>query len=335
MNENSGSGTVEKRPFNFGMFYGKYGTFLLLVILFLLASICVPGFFARQNLTNIFRQIAVVTILGFGVEFVIILGHINVALGSEIALIGCVCCTVMVATQDIVGAALALVISILTSLALGAVIGGINGFVITKFNIPAFIMTLAVTTVARGSALLLTSGKPVSGMDEIYEVIGQGYIGPVPISVIILVVLFAICWVVLNRTQFGRHLFAVGGNMNAAEASGIKAQSVVRKAFLIDGLMAAIAGILFMSRMGTAQPSAGVAYEFDAITACVVGGTSLSGGSGTITGTLIGAIIVGIINNAQNLLGISAYWQQIVKGLIILVAVIIDVVTKHAAAQAK
>ena len=326
---------TQKGTFNFGAFYGKYGMFFLLAIIFVLASLFVPGFFARQNLTNIMRQIAVVTILGFGVEFVIILGHINVALGSEIALIGCVSCMVMVAAQGPMGVGAALVLSILAALALGALIGGINGFIITKFDIPAFIMTLAVTTVARGSALLVTGGKPVSGMAEAYKVIGQGYVGLLPISVIILAVLFVICWIILNRTTFGRHLFAVGGNINAAEASGIKSRNVVRKAFLIDGLMAAIAGVLFMSRMGTAQPSAGVAYEFDAITACVVGGTSLSGGSGTITGTLIGAIIVGIINNAQNLLGISAYWQQIVKGLIILVAVIVDVVTKRAAAKAK
>lgn len=324
-----------KKNFNFGKFYGKYGTFLLLVVIFLAACVFVPDFFGKDNLTNILRQIAVVTILGFGVEFVIILGHINVALGSEIALIGCVSCMVMVATQDVIGPGLALVVSILAALALGALIGGINGFIITKFDIPAFIMTLAVTTVARGGALLLTGGKPVSGMNEIFKGIGQGYVGPIPISVIILIVLFIVCWVILNKTRFGRHLFAVGGNANAAEASGIKSKMVVRKAFLIDGLMAAIAGVLFMSRMGTGQPSAGVSYEFDAITACVVGGTSLAGGSGTITGTLIGAIIVGIINNAQNLLGINAYWQQIVKGLIILVAVIVDVVTKRAAAKAK
>lgn len=332
---NANSTAMGKQRFNFGRFYGKYGTILLLVLLFILASMFVPGFFAQKNLTNILRQIAVVTILGFGVEFVIILGHINVALGSEIALLGCISCLTMVGLQERLGAGPALALSLCAAMGMGAVIGGVNGYVITKFNIPAFIMTLAVTTVARGSALLITGGKPVSGMDAAYKVIGQGYIGPLPISVLILAVLFAVCWIILNKLRFGRHLFAVGGNINAAEASGIRSKNVVRKAFLIDGLMAAVAGVLFMSRMGTAQPSAGVAYEFDAITACVVGGTSLSGGSGTVTGTLIGAIIVGIINNAQNLLGISAYWQQIVKGLIILVAVIIDVVTKQAATRAK
>jgi len=322
--------------FNFGEFYTRFGTFLLLVIIFLAACLFVPGFFGRENLTNILRQIAVVVVLAFGVEFVIILGHINVALGSEIALIGCISCMVMVGTQATLGAGGALVVSIIVSLLVGVGIGAMNGFVITKFNIPAFIMTLGVTECARGAVLLLTGGKPVSGMAENFKFLGQGYIfNVIPVSVIVMIIVFVVCWFLLNKCRFGRHLFAVGGNSNAAEASGIKTKNIVRKAFIIDGICAAIAGILFMSRMGTGQPSAGLTYEFKAITACVVGGTSLAGGSGTLVGTLIGAVIVGIIENAQNLLGINAYWQQVVRGLIILVAVIIDVVTKRAAAKAK
>lgn len=327
---------MEKKKFNFGAFYGKYGTFMLLVIIFLAAALFVPGFAGRENLTNILRQIAVVVILAFGVEFVIILGHINVALGSEIALIGCISGMVMVGLQDTVGAGAAVLLSVLVALLVGIAIGGINGFVITKFNIPAFIMTLGVTESARGFALLLTGGKPVSGMAPAYNLLGQGYLfGLIPLSVIIMFVVFAVCWVLLNKCRFGRHLFAVGGNINAAQASGINTTKVVRMAFIIDGICAAIAGVLFMSRMGSGQPSSGLTYEFKAITACVVGGTSLSGGSGTLVGTLIGAVIVGIIENAQNLLGINAYWQQVVRGLIILFAVIIDVVTKRAASKAK
>jgi len=329
-------GKSEVKKFNFGEFYTRFGTFLLLVIIFLGASFFVPGFFGRENLTNIMRQIAVVVVLAFGVEFVIVLGHINVALGSEIALIGCISCMVMVGTQDTLGTAGALVVSIVVSLAVGVGIGAINGFVITKFNIPAFIMTLGVTECAKGTVLLLTGGQSVSGMADNFKFLGQGYIfNVIPVSVIVMLLVFAICWILLNKCKFGRHLFAVGGNSNAAEASGIKTKNIVRKAFIIDGICAAIAGILFMSRMGAGQPSAGVTYEFKAITACVVGGTSLSGGSGTLVGTLIGAIIVGIIENAQTLLGINTYWQQIVRGLIILIAVIIDVVTKRATAKAK
>jgi inositol transport system permease protein len=302
---------------------GKNGILIILILLFVFASIFVDGFFSQINLTNVLRQITVVTILALGATFVIILGHINVAYGSEIALIGCVACSVMVATQS-------LLFAIFAGLALGLLIGSLNGFIITKFGIPAFIMTLTVTTVARGSVLLYTNANPVTGMGKSFAFIGQGYIGFMPVSVLILIILFCITWVMLNKMVFGRHLYAVGGNERAAVASGIKTKLVVRKAFIFDGIMTAIAGIVFMSRMNSGQPAAGISYEFDAITAVVVGGTSLSGGSGTIVGTIIGAIIVGIINNVLNLQNVNTYWQQIAKGLIILFAVIADVMNKRA-----
>jgi len=304
----------------------KNGIFLILILVFLLSSIFVDGFFSQTNLTNVLRQITVVTILALGATFVIILGHINVAYGSEIALIGCVACSVMVASNSVL-------LALLAALALGLGIGAANGFIITKFGIPAFIMTLAVTTVARGAVLLYTNAVPIAGMGKAFIFIGQGYIGFFPVSVLMLIFLFVFSWILLNKTIFGRHLYAVGGNENAAIASGIRSKWVVCKAFLLDGFMTAIAGVVLMSRMNSGQPGAGVSYEFDAITAVVVGGTSLSGGSGTIVGTIIGAIIVGIINNILNLSNVNTYWQQIAKGLIILVAVIADVVNKRANAR--
>jgi inositol transport system permease protein len=300
----------------------KNGIFFILIFLFLVSSIFVQGFFSAANLTNVLRQITVVTILALGATFVIILGHINVAYGSEIAFIGCISCAVMVASGN-------LFLALLTALALGFLIGAINGYVITKFGIPAFIMTLAVTTVCRGGVLLFTNATPITGMGKSFAFIGQGYFGFMPVSVLILIILFALSWTLLNKTPFGRHIYAVGGNENAAIASGIKSKLVVMKAFILDGLMAAIAGVVLMSRMNSGQPAAGVSYEFDAITAVVVGGTSLSGGSGTLVGTIIGAIIVGIINNVLNLLNVNTYWQQIMKGVIILVAVITDVINKR------
>jgi inositol transport system permease protein len=304
----------------------KNGIVAILALIFVLASVFVDGFFSQANLTNVLRQITVVTILAFGATFVIILGHINVAYGSEIALIGCVSCTVMVASNNVFLALLAAVL-------LGVLIGTINGLVITRFGIPAFIMTLAVTTVARGTVLLYTNATPITGMDRSYAFLGQGYIGFMPVSVLILIILFGFTWILLNKTVFGRHLYAVGGNESAATASGLRSKRVILKAFILDGFMAAIAGVMLMSRMNSGQPAAGVSYEFDAITAVVVGGTSLSGGSGTLVGTIIGAIIVGIINNTLNLLNVNTYWQQIAKGLIILVAVIADVVNKRANAR--
>jgi inositol transport system permease protein len=302
--------------------------FFILIVIFVLCSVFVDGFFTQANLTNVLRQITVVTILALGATFVIILGHINVAYGSEIALTGCVACAVMTATGSVT-------LSVLAALSLGFGIGCVNGYIITKFRIPAFIMTLAVTTVARGSALLFTGGAPITGMDQKFLLIGQGNAGFMPISVLILVVLFIITWVLLNKTVFGRHVYAVGGNENAAVASGIKSKLVVLKAFILDGILTSIAGVVLMSRINSGQPAAGVSYEFDAITAVVVGGTSLSGGSGSIVGTIIGAVIVGIINNVQNLLNVNTYWQQIVKGLIILSAVILDIISKNRAKRQK
>jgi inositol transport system permease protein len=224
-------------------------------------------------------------------------------------------------------------LSLLAAVLLGVLIGTINGLVITRFGIPAFIMTLAVTTVARGTVLLYTNATPITGMGRSYAFLGQGYIGFMPVSVLILIILFGFTWILLNKTVFGRHLYAVGGNENAATASGLRSKRVILKAFILDGFMAAIAGVMLMSRMNSGQPAAGVSYEFDAITAVVVGGTSLSGGSGTLVGTIIGAVIVGIINNTLNLLNVNTYWQQIAKGLIILFAVIADVVNKRANAR--
>lgn len=320
---------MSRKEFDFGGFYSKYGTFTILLAIFILSAIFCDNFFTKANLTNVLRQITVVTILALGATFVIILGHINVAYGSMIALIGCVSCGVMVQTQN-------LFLAIMAGILLGILIGAINGFVITYFGIPAFIMTLAVTTICRGAALLYTGGLPVTNLPKSFTFIGQGYLFDViPVSVLILLVLFIFCWILLNKTTFGRYVYAVGGNINAAAASGVRVKDVVRKAFILDGILAAISGIVYMSRMNSGQPASGVGYEFDAITAVVVGGTSLAGGSGTIVGTIIGAIIVGIINNVQNLMNVHTYWQQIIKGLIILLAVVIDVTTKKASTQSK
>ena len=324
-----------KKKFNFGEFYGKWGTLMILVVIVILSALFVPNFVKPRNISNILLQNAVVAMLAFGATFVIILGHINVAYGSELAFIGCIACLSMNSLQTMMPPVAAAVITVLIAMLVGLVIGALNGLVITKFGIPAFIMTLAVTTIARGGALLLTDGTPVSGMDDAFNWFGQGFIGPIPTSVLIMAILFIVTWVLLNKTCFGRHIYAVGGNENAAIASGSKSKNVVKRAFILDGLITGLAAVVFMARQASGTPAGGLQYEFDAITAVVVGGTSLSGGSGNVVGTIIGAVIVGIINNVQNLLHINTYWQQVVKGLVILFAVIIDVVTKQAAAKAK
>lgn len=319
----------KKFAFDFSIFSGKYRTLLILVALFIISSIFVPNFLNPINLRNVMLQNAVVILLAYGATYVIILGHINVAYGAELAFIGCLSCMVMTATNNI---ALALA----AALATGIAIGFINGMIITTFTIPAFIMTLGMQTIARGGALLMTDGSPISMVNfPAFKWFGQGYIGFLPVSVIIMIILYIVVWAILNKTPFGRYIYAVGGNEKAAIASGIKSKSVVRKAFLLDGVITAVAAVIFMARQASGTPAGGVSYEFDAITAVVVGGASLSGGVGNVFGTLIGALIVGIVNNVQNLLGVNTYWQQIIKGLIILIAVIIDVVTKRSTSKAR
>lgn len=315
------------RDMGFAAIYRRYGTIIIFIGIFILASLLDETFLTTGNLTNVLRQVVVVSLLACGVTFIIILGHIDVSLGAVVALTGTLAASVMSMTQS-------LPLALATGVAAGAAVGLINGVVVTYFKIPSFIMTLAMTTVARGAILLYTAGVPVTNLGN-FSVIGQGFVGPVPISVLILVVVAIVSWVLLNRTKFGRHVYAVGGNIKAAQASGIGTDSVLRKAFVFNGVLAGIAGIVLMSRINSGQPAAGVAYEFDAITAVVVGGTSLMGGTGTIVGTIIGAMIIGVINNILNLMNVSSYWQMIIKGLIIAVAVILDVKTKSAGRRKK
>lgn len=319
---------ANKKKFNFGQFYGKFGILIILIVLFLVSSIFVPGFFSRYNLTNILLAISCTTTLALGATFVIILGHINIAYGSELALIGCIACIVDVKTGSVV-------LAILVALIVGLILGILCGFVITKFAIPAFIMTLALTEAARGLAVKVTAGQTISGISKGFSFLGQGYVGPIPMAIIILAICFVICYIILNKTPFGRYIYAVGGNSKAAEASGINPNKIVFLAYLLDGLLTGIGSLLLMSRLNSGVPGAGLTYEMDAITAVVVGGTSMSGGSGTLVGTIFGAIIVGIINNIQTLLGVDSNIQRIVKGLIIVGAVIIDVVTKNSAKKSR
>ncbi len=315
------------REMGFAEIYRRYGTILIFVGIFILASLGSPTFLTEGNLTNVLRQVVVVSLLACGVTFIIIRGHIDVSLGSVLALTGTIAASVMSMTQS-------LPLALAAGVGLGMVTGLINGFVITYFRIPAFIMTLAMTTVARGAVLLYTGGVPVTNLGD-FKVIGQGSLGIIPVSVVILFFVIGATWVLLNKTKFGRYVYAVGGNPKAAIASGINADRVVIKAFILNGVLCAVAGIVYMSRINSGQPAGGLSYEFDAITAVVVGGTSLMGGTGTITGTIVGALIIGVINNILNLLNVSSYWQQIIKGLIIAVAVILDVKTKTARTKKK
>lgn len=318
---------MKKKAFSFAQFYQKAGTLLIFVIVFLAATMVTPNFLQAANLTNVLRQITVVAILACGTSFILISGNINIAYDGLIPCIGCISCIIMTITQN-------LILAIVLPIILGAALGYGYGILVTIFQVPSFIVGMAVNSMAKGAILLITDGKPVSntGLGN-YSVLGQGTLGVIPISVIIMLVVLALSHLILSRTCFGRKVYAVGGNKAAAIASGINSDRVIRIVYLIDGIFCAIGAILFMSRLNSGQPSGGAGYAFDAITAACVGGVSISGGTGGMIGAMIGAAIVGILNNILNLLKVDANWQDVVSGIVILVAVAGDAAVKASSAR--
>lgn len=275
-------------------------------------------FFTRQNIFNILRQISTNLFLACGMTMVIILGGIDLSVGSIIALSGCVSAGCVARYQLPLGVALAI------GLLVGLLVGLFNGAVISKTTIPPFIVTLATMNVAKGLAYVYTGGSPVRVVTKEWQFLGAGYIGIFPTPVVILVVVLVVTAIIMNRTKMGRHIYAVGGNQQAAEFSGIKVARVKFFVHAFSGLMAGLAGIVLASRMYSGQPTAGDGAEMDAIAAVVVGGTSMAGGFGKIGGTIIGGLIIGVLNNGLNLLNVNSFWQYVVKGVVILLAVFID-----------
>lgn len=275
-------------------------------------------FLTQKNIFNILRQNSTNLFLATGMTMVIILGGIELSVGSVIALSGCVAagCVVNLGLPEIVG--------FLAALLVGALVGVFNGFVISMTDIPPFIVTLASMNITKGIALVLTGGAPIRCMTDMFKFPGAGYVGPVPTPVILMIIVYIIAALMINRTMLGRHMYAVGGNPQAAQFSGINVKKVKFIIYTYTGLMAGLAGVVTASRLYSGQPTAGDGAEMDAIAAVVVGGTSMSGGSGKIGGTLIGVLIIGVLNNGLNLMGVDSNWQYIVKGFVILLAVYVD-----------
>ena len=271
------------------------------------------SFFTRQNIFNVLRQISTNLFLACGMTMVIILGGIDLSVGSIIALSGCISAG-CVARYN-----LPLPIALLMGLLVGLLVGMFNGAVISKTTIPAFIVTLATMNIAKGLAYVYTGGSPVRVVTKEWQFLGAGYVGIFPTPVVILVIVLIITAIIMNKTKMGRHMYAVGGNQQAAEFSGIKVEKVKFFVHAFSGLMAGLAGIVLASRMYSGQPTAGDGAEMDAIAAVVVGGTSMAGGSGKIGGT-----IIGVLNNGLNLLNVNSFWQYVVKGVVILLAVFLD-----------
>ncbi len=313
----------------------RYGIFIILVVLVLGLCIFCPPFRTFTNIRNVLRQVSINGILAVGMTFVILTGGIDLSVGSLVALAG-VTVGIQIGFQNVSVAAgtvntSSVALAILSALAVCSLAGFINGWMISTFGIPEFVATMAMQTIARGAALLIASGQQFIITDEKFKYIGQGMVGPIPVPVILLALVLLVAGVILHCTVFGHRVIAVGGNRKASEASGISYKKTIRWVYTISGFFAGLAGIVLTSRISAGQPSGGASYEFKAITAVVIGGTSLSGGSGSIVGTIIGMLMVGLLSNGMTLLNIDAYLQQIVEGVVIALAVILDTTSKRKA----
>ena len=295
--------------------FGMLAAFLLICFLLSLAT---PNFFSLQNMTIVLRQVSINGVLAIGVTFVIITGGIDLSLGSVVALAGVVAALFAHPGEYVLVVPLALAVLV------GVGIGGLNGLAVTKGKVAPFIVTLGMMTIARGLALVMSDGRPVTNLSNSFNTIGGGNFMGIPIPILIFASVIVFASILLNQTRIGRYMFAVGGNEKAAYASGIRVNRVKVTAYMICSGLAGLAGIILASRITTGQPNAGVAYELDAIAAVVIGGTSLSGGTGSIAGTVLGVLLIGVINNGLDLLNVSSYYQQIIKGVIIIAAVLID-----------
>jgi ribose transport system permease protein len=299
----------------------QFGTLLGLVVLCGVLWALTPHFLTVANLLNIAQQTAINAVVAVGMTYVIISGGIDLSVGSIVAFSGV---TLGWALQEGQPLPLALGIAVLV----GAGCGLINGVIVSWGGLPPFIVTLGMMSIARGAALLFTEGRPVSGFDSGFRSLATGHVGPIPAPIVVTIVVYLLAHLVLTRTTFGRYVYAIGGNEEATRLSGVSVRLHKSVVYAVSGLMSAIAAILLTARLNSAQPIAGMMYELDAIAATVIGGTSLIGGEGSLTGTLIGALIMGVLRNGLNLLGVSSFLQQIVIGAVIIAAVLVDTVLK-------
>lgn len=295
----------------------EYRSLLILLIMIVAASFLSSNFMSANNLFNVLRQISIFGVVSVGMTFVILTGGIDLSVGSIVGLSGVISASVMAATGSFF-------ISFVSGLLVGAICGFINGYVIASLRIPAFITTLGMMTLLRGTILVFTKGSPIPAREESFQYIGKGDIFGIPLPVLVLILCFMVGYFILHHTTFGREVYALGGNREATRLSGIKVVKSEWIVYIISGLTSALAGVILAARLGSAQATAGSGIEMDAIAAVIIGGTSLSGGSGFILPTVVGAIILGLIDNLLTLMNVNPHATQIVKGFVILAAVILD-----------
>lgn len=294
---------------------------ITLLVLILIVSCLSDNFFTLNNIFNILQQTSINAIIAVGMTLVILTSGIDLAVGSIFALAGAV-------TASMIGADISPFIAICAALILSAILGAFSGVIIAKGKLQAFIATLVMMLILRGTTQVYTKGSPIStgtnDNSEMFEWIAFGRVFGIPVPIIIMIIVFAAAWYLLKYTRLGRYIYALGGNESATQLSGINVDKVKIIVYAMSGLLCAVASTIEVSRLSSAQPTAGTGYEMDAIAAVVLGGTSMSGGRGKIIGTLIGALILGFLNNGLNMLGVDAYYQMIVKGVVILLAVLVD-----------
>lgn len=299
----------------------QYTIFLVLAVVVVIASLLNENFMSTDNVTNVLRQVAVITIMAYGTMALIIGGMIDLSSGAVMALSGVAAALIYKDTGS-------LVIAILTGIAVGVICNLVSGFLVATLKVPAFIATLGVMMMARGAVLQITQGQNVLQLGDFVQ-LGQGSIGFMPLPTLFLIIITVIVWYLMSQTRYGRAIYAVGGNEQAARAAGIPVERTKYQAFIVNGILVGFAGVIFMARVNAGLPNAGVGYELQAIMAPVIGGTSMTGGVGTTLGTLAGALIVGVLGNIMNLTGVGSYIQQIVMGAIIAGAVAYDIWSKR------
>ena len=297
------------------------GLILVIIVVGFLISLRNPNFLTQKNILNILRQISVYGILACGQAFAMMTGNIDLQMGSLAGLCGVVTCRTMVEAGVPLVAAAAL------SMVIGAVVGLFSGFLIAKTDIPAFIMTLGMQIVLRGATFLACNGKPIGNLPDYMLKLGVGTVLGIPIPILFMLATFIVVGIILSLTTFGRAVYAVGGNRQAAHHSGINSMKVIMFSFMISGILSALAGVILSARNASAQPTAGNTFETEAIAACAMGGVAFTGGKGSVIGIFFGALLLGVINNGMNLLYISSYWQLVAKGVIIIGAVLYSLYT--------
>ena len=304
----------------------QLGPVVALVLLAAFFALQAPNFVTAANLTNVLQQVSITAVAAVGATVVILVAGIDLSVGAVVALTGSVAALYM--QHAILPPGLAAGVAVLLTVVVAVACGLLNGLLVTVARVPAFIATLATLTALRGIALLITNSYPISIKNPTFTQIGLGKVGPVPIPVIIMAAMFAIGYVILHRLKIGRRIYAVGGNKEAARLSGIRVSRVLLFAFTFAGLCAGIASLILTAKLSSGQPAGSVGFELDVIAAVVVGGTSLFGGRGRLAGTFLGALVIAVLGNGLTLMNVPFYWQQIVTGAVVVVAVVLDRLTR-------